>query len=313
MSAWNAGYHAFGAFAGLVTSGMAGVVLTGTSPAPPPVRPCDLAPAVSSSAVAPAGTLVSGSPTPSSGPAGNPSPSSAVLAPSAVLCLQVQTLPGTPVQVGQSIRYAIWVWFAGGVAGDATVSVTAGPGSLSPVFEVCPLPGTATCSTATSGPPAELVATLAVPSQDAGALLTLTATATSPQAALPATGWASVRVSKPPVPTPVATAPAPGVGVTVPPSTLPPVALAPATSPLGVPTAAPLPTLPAPVTSPGAGPAFTPPPATGQPIVPLQAANVSAQFPLSAHAIGGQIIGLAALAAATTIAIARLTLRKRQP
>jgi hypothetical protein len=234
------------------------------------------------------------------------------------LCLQVQALPGTPVQVGQSIRYAIWVWFAGGVTGDATVGVAAGPGSLSPVFAVCPLPGTATCSTVASGSPAELVATLAFPPQDAGTLLTLTATATSPQAALPATAWASVRVSKPPTPTPATSTPAPGVGVTVPPSTLPPGtlppgALAPATLPLGEPTAAPLPTLPAPVTSPGVVPAFTPPPTTAQSIVPLQVANVSAQFPLSAHAIGGQIIGLAALAAATTIAIARLTLRKRQP
>jgi hypothetical protein len=316
VSARHAGYHAFGAFAGLVTSGMAGVVFTGTSPAPPPVRPCDMAPSVSPSAVAPAGTPVSGSPTPSSAPTGNPSPSSAVLSPSAVLCLQVQALPGTPVQVGQSIRYAIWVWFAGGVTGDATVGVAAGPGSLSAVFAVCPLPGTATCSTAASGSPTELVATLAVPPQDAGILLTLTATATSPQASLPATAWASVRVAMPPTPTPVASTPAPGVGVTVPPSTLPlgtlPGALAPATLPLGVPAAAPLPTLPAPVT-PGVVPAFTPPPTTAQPIVPLQAANVSAQFPLSAHAIDGQIIGLAALAAATTIAIARLTLRKRQP
>jgi hypothetical protein len=99
---------------------------------------------------------------------------------------------------------------------------------------------------------------------------------------------------------------------TLPPGTLPG-AVAPATLPLGVPTAAALPTLPAPVTSPGVVPAFAPSPAIAQPIVPLQAANVSAQLPLSAHAIGGQIIGLAALAAATTIAIARLTLRKRQP
>jgi hypothetical protein len=316
MSARHAGYHAFGAFAGLVTSGMAGVVFTGTSPAPPPIRPCDMAP-VSSSAAAPAGTPVSGSPTTSSAPLGNPSPSSAVLSPSAVLCLQAQALPGTPVQVGQSIPYAIWIWFAGGVTGNATVGVAAGPGRLSPVFAVCPLPGTATCSTTVSGSPTELVARLTVPPQDAGVLLTLTATATSPQASLPATTWASVRVSAPPTPTPVASTPAPGVGGTVPPPTLPPGtlpgAVAPATLPLGVPTAAALPTLPAPVTSPGVVPAFAPSPAIAQPIVPLQAANVSAQLPLSAHAIGGQIIGLAALAAATTIAIARLTLRKRQP
>jgi hypothetical protein len=40
---------------------------------------------------------------------------------------------------------------------------------------------------------------------------------------------------------------------------------------------------------------------------------VSASFPLDTRLVGGQIIGLAVLAAAVTIALARLSLRKPRP
>jgi hypothetical protein len=40
---------------------------------------------------------------------------------------------------------------------------------------------------------------------------------------------------------------------------------------------------------------------------------MSASFPLETRLVGGQIIGLAVLAAAVTIAVARLTLRKQRP
>jgi len=40
---------------------------------------------------------------------------------------------------------------------------------------------------------------------------------------------------------------------------------------------------------------------------------VSASFPLDTRLVGGQIIGLAVLAAAVTIAVARLSLRRQRP
>jgi hypothetical protein len=40
---------------------------------------------------------------------------------------------------------------------------------------------------------------------------------------------------------------------------------------------------------------------------------VSASFPLSTRLVGGQIIGLAVLAAAVIIAVARLSLRRQRP
>jgi len=40
---------------------------------------------------------------------------------------------------------------------------------------------------------------------------------------------------------------------------------------------------------------------------------VSASFPLDTRLVGGQIIGLAVLAAAVIIAVARLSLRRQRP
>jgi hypothetical protein len=161
------------------------------------------------------------------------------------------------------------------------------------------------------------VATVAVPQQDAGTRLTLTATGFSPQAASPAAARASVTVKRLPKPTPAPAlgTPAPGgAGVTIPPPAWPPATLAPATLPAGVPLSASLPPLPDPIASPGVVlPAFTPQPTTARPARPLRVTDVSAQFPPGTHAIGGQIAGLAALAAATIIAIARLSLRKKRP
>jgi hypothetical protein len=46
---------------------------------------------------------------------------------------------------------------------------------------------------------------------------------------------------------------------------------------------------------------------------PVKVSEVSASFPLSTRLVGGQIIGLAVLAAAIAIAVARLSLRKPRP
>jgi hypothetical protein len=80
--------------------------------------------------------------------------------------------------------------------------------------------------------------------------------------------------------------------------------------------AAGLPALPSPVDDPSLAfpqvtPSPTPSPSPAQ--VPIRVADVSTSFPLDTRLVGGQIIGLAVLAAAVTIAVARLSLRKPRP
>jgi len=72
--------------------------------------------------------------------------------------------------------------------------------------------------------------------------------------------------------------------------------------------------LPSPVTDPSlAFPQVTPSPDPTPASTPVKVNEVSASFPLSTRLVGGQIIGLAVLAAAITIAVARLSLRKPRP
>jgi len=72
--------------------------------------------------------------------------------------------------------------------------------------------------------------------------------------------------------------------------------------------------LPSPVGDPTlAFPLVSPSPSASPAQVPIRVADVSESFPLETRLVGGQIIGLAVLAAAVTIAVARLTLRKQRP
>ena len=323
----NARYHAFGVLAGLSLLS-SGLWLTGTSPTAAPVNPCDIRLAASPSvpSTPSASPVTSASPSPDAsqpatapGPSDSPTPSTS---PAGQLCARVQSLSGSRVLPGRNARYAIWVWFAGTATGDVMVAVTARPGRLSPTFTVCPLPGTAVCSITATGQPAELVAQVAVPQQEAGTRLTLAATAVSPAASSPVAAQASVSVKRPPKPeaTPTSASPTPGtstpvgVGATTPLPTLPPATLPPGTGSPGVLAATSLPVLPDPATSPSLVlPQVTPQPSATQPAHPIPVTDLSAQFPLDRHILGGQIAGLAALAAAVTIAVARLSLRKQRP
>jgi len=77
-----------------------------------------------------------------------------------------------------------------------------------------------------------------------------------------------------------------------------------------------LPLLPSPVDDPSlAFPVVSPSPSASPSAaqVPIRVADVSASFPLDTRLVSGQVIGLAVLAAAVTIAVARLSLRKQQP
>jgi len=233
--------------------------------------------------------------------------------------MSVQALAGG-VRAGGHARYAIWVWFAGKVSGTATVTATVTPGKLTPAFTVCQVPGTATCSVGLAATqPVELQVKVAVPASDAGARLTLTATGTSPQAgsAVLAAGSVLVAGNATPTPSPTATAPAPaGVGTTLPPGTLPPGTLPPGSLRAGDLPSGALPALPDPAANPGLTfPTISPgpDPAPAPSARPIRVTDVSASFPLDKRLIGGQLVGLAVLAAAVTIAVARLSLRRPRP
>jgi hypothetical protein len=94
------------------------------------------------------------------------------------------------------------------------------------------------------------------------------------------------------------------VGVLLPIGNLPP----------GVLSRSELPVLPSPVDDATlAFPLISPSPSASPTQVPIRVADVSTSFPLETRLFGGQIIGLAVLAAAVTIAVARLSLRSPQP
>jgi hypothetical protein len=197
------------------------------------------------------------------------------------------------------------------VNGTAKVSITAAPGKLTPGFTVCPAAGGTSCSVAlTAGQAVQLRAAVAVPKNAAGTHLTLAATGTSPQSAASATASGSVLVT--------AATPASSAGTGTPDAGLTPAGVGaqlPGTNlPEGALPSARLPLLPSPVTDPSlAFPQVTPSPDPTPAPTPVKVNQVSASFPLSTRLVGGQIIGLAVLAAAITIAVARLSIRKPRP
>jgi hypothetical protein len=278
------------------------------SSASPTPAPSSASPTTSPSPASPTPTPSSSSPTPSpssSSPSPSPSPSTSS---GDTLCLTVQALAASVRPSGQA-RYAVWVWLAGTVNGTAKVSIAATPGKLAPSFTVCPTTGGTTCSVAlTAGQAVQLRAAVAVPQNAAGTHLTLTATGTSPQSAASATASGSVLV---PAAGPTSSAGTPSAGLT---PTGAGAQLPGTTLPEGVLPSARLPLLPSPVTDPSlAFPQVTPSPDPTPASTPVKVNAVSASFPLSTRLVGGQIIGLAVLAAAITIAVARLSIRKPRP
>jgi len=207
-----------------------------------------------------------------------------------------------------TVGYAIWVWLTSGTGGTAKITLSARPSSVSPTFSVCVPPGKSKCTVGglNAGQKVEVQAKLAAPDRPSKHV-TLTATATSSQASNSATASATVDI-KPKNPSP-SSSPTPNAGDG---GTLPPAA-----------------GLPSGVTIPGLGPspsgdlgsafpqvspsASASGAAAGQQDPTTQAIDVSAGLPLTVRLIGGQVIGLAVLAAAVTIAVARLSLRRQPP
>ena len=245
-------------------------------------------------------TTSSPTPTPTTTPTTSPPPGT--------LCIKMQTLDGiSAVDPQTTVRYAIWIWLTSG-SGNVKVTLSARPKSVTPAFSVCAATGTTKCTTSLSaGAQPELQAKVAAPNRPTTRFI-LTATATSSQATNSATASATVDI-KPKNPSPTSSpTPNAGDGGTLPPAaglpsgtTIPGVGVQP-TGDLGsaFPQVSPSPTVSA-----SAG-------ATPQHANQTRTIDLSAGLPLDVRLIGGQVIGLAVLAAAVTIAVARLSLR-RQP
>jgi hypothetical protein len=220
----------------------------------------------------------------------------------------MQTLDGvSAVDPRTKVRYAIFVWLTSG-NGTIKVTLSAKPKSVSPAFSVCAESGTTKCTVSglNAGQQVELQAKLAAPDRPTERVL-LTATATSSQASNSATASATVDIKpKNPSPTSSPTPNAGDGGVLLPTVGLPSGTTIPG---LGIQPSGDLGSAfpqvsPSPVAS-ASGPA-------SQHGHETQTVDLSAGLPLDVRLIGGQIIGLAVLAAAVTIAVARLSLR-RQP
>ena len=279
----------------------------GGQPQPAPAQ------STKSRSLTPGGTLKSPSATPSTTPSTTTTPTPTTTPttspPPGTLCMKIQTLHGvSAVDPHTKIRYAIWVWLSSGSGGTAKITLSARPSSVSPTFSLCATTGTTKCTVGglNAGKAAEVEAKLAAPDRPTKRVI-LTATATSSQASNSATASATVDI-KPKNPSPTSSpTPNAGDGGTLPPA-------------IGLPSGTTIPGLgiqpsgdlgsafPQVSPSPLASPSASASPHGNE----TKTVDLSAGLPLDVRLIGGQVIGLAVLAAAVTIAVARLSLR-RQP
>jgi hypothetical protein len=257
------------------------------------------------------------SPKPSRSASPSPSPSSsAPVTPQ--LCVSVQSLAtSAQVRAGHDAGFVVWVWSTKGTSKAVTVGLRIAKARhvKAPHFTVCPSSTSGTCSIGTlpAGQADELQATAFVQkAATAGEQVQLTATASGSRARSDdAAGSVVVTAAASPTPT-TSTTPPPASGIT-----LPPVALLPtsgADAGLGdptslFPTVSPSPSTSSPGTSGGSGLGFPRPKKQAT----ARLATTSAIVPLDPRLIGGQLAGLAVLAGAFAIAIARLSLRKPRP
>jgi hypothetical protein len=237
------------------------------------------------------------------------------------------------VHPGGTGSFAIWVWPAGGAASSVSVTISSKAASknVTPKFTVCPTASGQTCKVGgiAKGTSDELQATAAVPSSTAvGKDITLTATAKASDATAPPAADAAIKITaKPsskhspsPTPTPASSSPSTGsgIGATLPPGILP-------TVPLTTTPGATLGELPGPTTSAGSPgglfPTVSPQPSASpspySAVLPnarnVRVTDAAATFPFSTRLIGGELVGLAVLAAALAIAIVRFSLRRPRP
>jgi hypothetical protein len=221
------------------------------------------------------------------------------------------------VQAGHEAGFVVWVWSAKATSKAVSVSLRLAQARhvKAPHFTVCPSAANAACAIGTlpAGQADELQAAAFVQkAATAGEQVKLTATASGTGAkSADAAGSIVVTAAPSPSPTPTPGTSTPATsGITLPPVTVPP------TSGTGVslgdptdlfPTISPSPSTSSPGTS---GLGFPTPKPKKQ---TARLATTSAIVPLDPRLIGGQLAGLAVLAGAVAIAIARLSLRKPRP
>jgi len=252
----------------------------------------------------------SASPSPSSSTSAKPSPKPSTSAPKAQkaqLCVKVQSFSSSSQgKTGQVANFAVWVWSAKEPSYGVTVTVQVAWAMYihKPTFSICPVASGQTCKLGNVpvGQADELEVGVQVGAKAAlGEQVQLTAQA-SAKGSTSSQGSATDVVIEPPRPSPSSTSGAPG-------PVLPPVSLPPisgtgigAANPAGLfPTVLPLPS-----PTPGSGSLGLP---TVRPRKSVRVADVAATVPLDPRLIGGQLAGLAVLAGAVAIAIARLSLR----
>ena len=207
----------------------------------------------------------------------------------------------------------VWVWSSRGASSSVSVAakVATAKNIGAPKFTICPHASGATCALGTL--PAhqsdELQVVSAVePAATSTEHVKLTATATGKDVLSgSATGSLAVTAQS----ASGTGTPGSGQGAGLPPGTFPPLAGLPvptggAGNPAGLfPTVAPDPG--------GSSPTIGFPPARTQPGRTSSAETASSIVPLDPRLIGGQLAGLAVLAGAIAIAIARLSLRRPRP
>ena len=293
---------------------------TSATPQPSTLPPPQPGPAKSASSNAPlqpggAAASTSSSATPTTTPTTTPTSTATptntpTTPPPGTLCLTMQTLNNvTAVDPHTTVGFAIWVWLTSGSSGTAKVTLSAKPSGVSPTFSVCALSGTSKCTVGglKAGQKVEVQAKLAAPDRPAPSV-TLTATATSTEASNSATASATVDIKPKNQPAP-SSSPTPnpnaGDGGLLPPA-------------IGLPGGSTIPGVG--VQQPGdlgsAFPQVSPSPSGSGAAAAghghsTRTIDLSAGLPLTVRLIGGQVIGLAVLAAAVTIAVARLSLRKQ--
>jgi hypothetical protein len=254
-------------------------------------------------------------PTPSPSPTSatpTPTPSSSSPAPkpkTPQLCVRVQTFSGSSeVKPGTGARFAVWVWSKDAQSNGVTVAVhvASATGVRTPSFTVCPQPSGTSCKMGNvpTGLADELQVAVRVGKQAVvGEQVKLTAKATAAKsksfsdsaadvvvAASQSTGTSSGVPGAGELP-PVSLPPIPGVGDSAP------------GDPSGLfPTVGP--------STPGSSSLGLPP---VKPHKTVRVTEAAATVPLDSRLIGGQLAGLAVLAGAVVIAIARLSLRTPKP
>jgi hypothetical protein len=253
------------------------------------------------------GASASTSPSTSPSPTASPTPSPTPSPPTAQLCVLVKTYPtgATTVAAGDTASFIVWVWSTGATSTNVSVLASIGTASYlsAPSYAICPSASGATCTIASIqvGQVYELLASVPVSASAPSAAQVAFSAHASATVGLPFTATATETVA-------AASA----------------AALPASTTTTVVPPLVDLPAIPGtsvePVNPSALFPTVNPSPGTGKLKLPgaksrsaVHVAAVSSTVPIDARLIGAQIIGLAVLAGAVTIAIVRMSLRRQVP